>query len=119
MIKSKISTEKEVLKGKGIILSLMLLLKYILLHSLEESISLGFLQMAWVGKTTGMNSQIHKTRKGKEINSNVKLVQTQSAVKSIKQINGGKKGGRKISLISLIFKGVTGITCKNSRFFKW
>lgn len=53
MIKSKIATHKDMLKGRGIILSLMLLLKYILLPSLEESISLGFLQMAWVGKTIG------------------------------------------------------------------
>lgn len=51
--------------------------------------------MAWVGKTTGMNSQIHKIREGKEINSNVKLVQTQSLVKNTKQINGGEKGREK------------------------
>lgn len=45
------------------------------------------------GKDNRMNSQIHKTRKGKEINSNVKLVKTQSAVKSIMQMNGEEKGG--------------------------
>lgn len=66
MIKSKIATHKEVLKGRGIILSLMLPLKYMLLHSLEKSIPQRFLQMAWVGKTVDMYSQIHKTRKGEQ-----------------------------------------------------
>lgn len=69
MIKSKAVTRKEALKDREIILSLTLLLKYVLLHSLEESIPLKFLRMELVRrrqqilKSEGENNHQQNTRR--------------------------------------------------------
>lgn len=81
-------------EGRGIILSLILLLKYTLQHSLEECPT----RISADG--TGGEDSRHefpntKGQKGKINQQKYKTSQTQSTVKSIKKINGGGGEGKK------------------------